>query len=118
MQLKDIKGERALDIIADIIDPLTEIISDSNVRAMAKNKSDRPKLIKLLLKNHKTAILTIMALLDGAEPESYEPSIVEIPAKLFDLFNDPDISRLFFTQAQAVQTQSSSAMASTEGEEN
>lgn len=118
MQLREIKGERALDVIAELITPLSEIMNDKNIKAITQSK-DRLELIKVLLKDHKHSILTIMALLDGEEPENYEPNIVEIPMKLFNLLNDPDITQLFFSQAQTVgQTQSSSAMANTEAEEN
>lgn len=117
MRLSEIKGEKALDVIVELIDPLVEIVQDKTVRESANG--DRTQFIKAIISNHKQSILHIMAVLEDKDPATYEPSLIDIPNKLIELTNDSDFAQLFFTQAQRVeQTVSFSATANTEESEN
>lgn len=114
MKLSDIKGEAALDALADLIEPAAEIMTDEQFVKCIRN-NNRVKAVKLVLKNHKQAIITIMAVLDGKKPEEYEVNILTLPAKLLEVLNDPDVMNLF--QLQGSVTSSGSAMENTEDEE-
>lgn len=114
MKLSDIKGEAALDALADLIEPAAEIMTDEQFVKCIRN-NNRVKAVKLVLKNHKQAIITIMAVLDGKKPEEYEVNILTLPAKLLEVLNDPDVMNLF--QLQGTVTSSGSAMENTEDEE-
>lgn len=114
MKLSDIKGEAALDALADLIEPAAEIMTDEQFVKCIRN-NNRVKAVKLALKNHKQAIITIMAVLDGKKPEEYEVNILTLPAKLLEVLNDPDVMNLF--QLQGTVTSSGSAMENTEDEE-
>ena len=39
MKLSDIKGDRVLDVIADIIDPIANMVQDKDVAAMFKREA-------------------------------------------------------------------------------
>ena len=98
MKLSEIRGERALDVSADLLDPMAEIMGDKQISDILKNGKAPIKAIKLSLKNHKKAVLDMMAILDGEDPETYAPSLLEIPKRLLDLLNDPEVQRLFASQ--------------------
>lgn len=121
MKVSEIKGNEALDAIADILDPIMEITSDEEIESAWKSKDKqkgRIKAIQLMLRNHKEATITILAILDGEDPKTYEPSLLTLPKKLFEVFNDPDIASLFPSQEQILEkTSSGPVMATTKGNE-
>ena len=97
--LADVKGDAALDLVADLIDPVTEIMSDPVVaaayRGTEKEPGSKAKAIKVAIKTHKKAITTILALMDEEDPKTYEPSAMVIPVRLLQILNDPDMNSLF-----------------------
>lgn len=88
MKLSDIKGDRVLDVIADIIDPIANMVQDKDVAAMFKREAVPEgmdardffakrmcKGLPVLLKSHKADIIAIMAAIDGVTPEQYAASL-------------------------------------------
>lgn len=98
MKLSEIKGERALDVLADLIDPVAEILGDREISEALQAGKAPAKAIKLALKNHKRAVLDMMAAIDGEDPETYQPSLFVLPKRLLDLLNDPEVQQLFASQ--------------------
>ena len=117
MKLSEIKGEQALDVLADLIEPASEIMTDKMVVATAKS-GQKLRAIRLAIKNHKKAVIEILAALDGADVDNYEVNVLTLPAKLLEIFNDPMVMSLFTSQGQKTEkTSSGSAMENIEGEE-
>lgn len=106
MKLSEIKGEAALDMLADIIEPATEIMTDPNVQKLIKAK-DRGKVIKALIKNHKKSIIEILATIDGVPVEQYDVNVFTLPIKLLELLNDKELMS-FFTSQELTEEQTSS----------
>lgn len=106
MKLSEIKGEAAIEVIAAIIEPATEIMTDVEFRDLAR-KRNISKAATIALKNHSKAVLEILAALDGEDPRTYNPSLLSIPAKLLELFNDPELMALFSSQDPASEEASS-----------
>lgn len=88
MKLSDIKGDRVLDVIADIIDPIANMVQDKDVAAMFKREAvpdgmeardffakRMRKGMPVLLKSHKADIIAIMAAIEGVTPEQYAASL-------------------------------------------
>lgn len=88
MKLSDIKGGRVLDVIADIIDPIANMVQDKDVAAMFKREAvpdgmeardffaERMcKGLPVLLKSHKADIIAVMAAIEGVTPEQYAASL-------------------------------------------
>ena len=88
MKLSDIKGDRVLDVIADIIDPIANMVQDKDVAAMFERKAvpegmeardffakRMRKGLPVLLKGHKADIIAIMAAIEGVTPEQYAASL-------------------------------------------
>lgn len=88
MKLSDIKGDRVLDVIADIIDPIANMVQDKDIAAMFKYEAVPDgmeardffakrmcKGLPVLLKSHKADIIAIMAAIEGVTPEQYAASL-------------------------------------------
>lgn len=117
MKLSDYKGEEALDVLADIIEPLALILADKDIGELASKKGT-PVLafVKPILKNHKKEIIQILARLENETVEEYTPkiSIFTLPMQIVDLINDPQVQSLFLSQEQNPVTLSASSSPATE----
>lgn len=124
MKLSDYKGEEALDVLADIIEPLTAILSDKEIQELTKQKNVPPiKYIKPAIKNHKKEIIEVLARLENKPVEEYTETVnlLTLPKQVLDLVNDPEVQSLFQPQGKSEVTSlasSSSAMENTEAEKN
>ena len=111
MRLSDIRGEDALDVLADIMDPVMEILTDPEVKKVYEDKNNKvADVVRTAIKRHKKAILHVLAVVDGENPATYAPTALEIPVKLMVLFNDPAF-RMFFPQQGQSQDEASSGSA-------
>lgn len=114
MKLSDIKGERTLDVIADLIDPITNIAADKEAAALFQREKPPEGMdarefvaqkikcsVPTLLKEHKTDIIAILSTIEGTSPEEYANglSIAKLTTDFVDLFTDGTFSALF-TSAQ------------------
>lgn len=108
MKLSEITGERAVEVIAELIQPLTNIASDKDNIAQlfgAKPKDGEKQEdatmrvlkenIPLLLKTHNADILKILSVINDVEPESL--TIPEIVKGTFDVLGDEDFMALFMS---------------------
>lgn len=97
MQLSEIKGESALDVLAELMEPIAEIMGDQEMIDLLQ--SEKPKLlaVNIAIKNHKDAVITALALLEQKEREEFlqELTLAKLPIMLLDVVNDPDIQPLF-----------------------
>lgn len=120
MRLSDFKGEEAIDVLADIIEPLTYILADEEIQKLSTEKNvPTIKYVKPMLKNHKKEVIEVLARLDNKSVEDYKStlSLVTLPMQVLELINDPEVQSLFQSQEQSQVTpiaSSSPAMESTE----
>lgn len=105
MKLSEYQGEAALDILADLIEPAGEIMSDKEIGNVFKK--NRFKAIGLAIKNHKKAVMQIMATMDGVPVDEYKCNVFTLPAKILELLNDSELIRLFTYQGQTGDANSS-----------
>lgn len=119
-KLSQFKNEEALEVLADMIEPLAEVVKDSafimDVRENFKKGSERPRLIAYALKNHAHSVISILAAMDRVPVEEYECNVMTLPAKILDILNDEDLLSYFLSQAET-EISSGSATPSTEEEE-
>lgn len=84
MKLSDVRGERTLDVIADIIPPIAHIAKDDAAseifRPEAVPEGMEPsqffasrveKSVPVLLKGHRDDVVAILAAIEGTSPEEY-----------------------------------------------
>lgn len=115
MKLAEIKGERALDVIAEIMEPIGNIATDknsANIIAQLKNKETRFEALKgnlpSLIKNHKKDLITILALLDNVSYKKYKEkmSLFSLTKDLFSLVSDEVFDELFTSAQTPMQDES------------
>ena len=115
MRLSDIKGEAAIDAVADILEPVAEIANDREVTDLFR-AGDRLKAIQKALKGHRKAVVDILAILNQKDPAEYikEITLASIPAQAIDILNDPELALLFTDAAETEKTSSTVATENTE----
>ena len=113
MKLSDIKGERAIEVIADLIEPIANIASDKEcadlfsvkpVNGENKNVTARKHLVKkvpLLLRTHKRDVIQVIATLDGKSVE--EMNLFSITSALIGMVQDEALIQLFTSAARSVE---------------
>ena len=120
MRLSDFKGEEALDVLADIIEPLTEILTDKEIQELSKKKNTPViKFVKPAIKNHKKELMIVLARLNKQTVEEYEKnvSLVTLPIQVLELINDPEVQSLFRSQVESRVTSLASSSSATENTE-
>ena len=114
-KLSEYKNRDALDKLADIIEPLGELMSDKDF--LDALNTDKWKAIKIAAKDHPDASLAFLAAVDGVPVEEYQCGVMALPLRMMEVFGDPDLYAGFTSQAQEKNQRTSSgpAMESTEG---
>lgn len=120
MRLSDFKGEEAIDVLADIIEPVTAILTGKEMQELSKKENVPPiAYVKPMLKNNKKEVIEILARLDNKSVEEYMKSLslLTLPKQVLELVNDPELQSLFSSQEQSNQTSSASSTPATENTE-
>ena len=63
-KLSDYKGDEAIDLFADLIEPISDIMADPKIATIARSGSAPMILAKEILKLHKNDMLTILLRID------------------------------------------------------
>lgn len=115
MRLSDIKGERTLDVIADIIDPIANIAEDPTAADLFARKAlpdgENPRQFAMrrlragvpaLLRGHKNDLISIMAAIKGTGREEYARALnlAVLLTDLYDLITD-EAFMSFFTSDES-----------------
>lgn len=124
MKLSNIKGEKVLDMIADLIDPICAI-AQTDIAKEVFNKEKPPKgmsareyaLVKFrrcipqLLRVNKTEIITVLAIVSEMTPEEYAAQMtpVQLVKDITELLNDDDFKELFYSAQQEAPKPSGAA---------
>lgn len=111
MKLSEIKGEEALEVLADIMEPAAVIMADERVLNTIQKE---PKIVAAskIIKWHTKEILTVLAYLNQEDPETFKPSLLALPKMVIDLMNDPELTDLF--QSQGLTTEGESSISASE----
>lgn len=118
MKLSDYKDEEALDLLADIIEPASEIFGDKRIAVILKNNEAPMKAIKIAIKDHKKSVIAIMAAIEGVDVKDYHCNVFTLPMRLLDILNDEDLMSFFSSQGLTEEASSSgSATENTEEKE-
>lgn len=110
MRLHELEGEQALEVLADLLDPAAEIFQDEEIVAALRGDGSRLEKIKVVLKKKPKAVIKLMAILDGEDPETYKVNVFTLPVKIIQLLNDPLLADLFTSQGQPTGNASSGSV--------
>lgn len=105
MRLSDVKGERTLDVVAEIIEPIANIAEDENAMALF-NRGEVPegmspeehffkrvkRAVPSLVKTHRNDLICILAAIEGVEPNVYAESmsLQKLIKDIFELITDTE----------------------------
>ena len=94
-KLAEVKGEEALDVLAEILEPIVTFINDEEVKAGFE--TNVAKSVSVALKKYKAEILQIFASINGKSVEETceEIDILSLPSYIVEILNEPEIQRLF-----------------------
>lgn len=121
MKLSEIKDDRTLEVIAEVIDPICNIVEDDEAMAMFRREklpegmepkaflaARARKALPTLLKKHKGDIIAIFSAIEGVSPEEYKSTLnlVKLTKDVIDLLTDEAFSELFIS-AQGENTSGS-----------
>lgn len=110
MKLSEIKGERTIDVIAEIIEPIANIAADKNASKLFKKQQLKEgqnarkvaierltKCVPPLLKNHKADVIAILAAINGVTPAEYSEGLnmAKLMQDAVDLITDSEFLALF-----------------------
>ena len=101
MKLSEIKGDRALEVIADIMAPISNIVSDKEAKKAFQNAEKEPiaKVLPQLIKTHKQDIYTLLATIDGVSVEEYKKAanMMKLLKDFSDIITDESVQSLFIS---------------------
>lgn len=112
MRLSDVKGDRTLDVIADVIEPIANLAADKEVTEFLQKKQvpkgqDRKlfllerikRFVPALLRTHKADVIKILAAIEGVGQEQYteELNLVKLTKDCIDLLTDDTFIELFIS---------------------
>ena len=119
-KLSDYSGDEAIELWADLLEPLNGILGDEKVREVVTSGKSRLIIAKEILKTHKKEATEILLRVDP-EPINGLNIILRLIALLADIGQNDEIKSFFgyAVQTQATEEESSGfATESTEEKEN
>ena len=101
MKLSDYKNEDALDLLADLMEPVADIMADAELKALAtKQNANKLEIAQYVLRNKKAQLVTIFARMNNTPRNEYKATAPEMLAQLLDALNDKALADFFASQAQ------------------
>ena len=119
MKLSDVKGERTIEVIAEIIDPIANIAEDEEASAMFKREKLPDgmtakkfltrrvrKSLPVLLKGHKADIIAILSAIEGVSAEEYAGALnlVKLMRDAAELLTDEAFMQLFISAQSEINS--------------
>lgn len=105
MRLSEFKGEDAIDVLADIIEPITKILQDDAVIKLWKQDNKTVSdAVKTILKGHKHEVVEILAAMERKTYDEYLPevTVLSLPIKLLEILNDKEFMDFFTSQVKTI----------------
>lgn len=101
--LKDFQDEQALDLLAEIFEPMVNIMSD-NEFITAFDSGKRLEAVKIAIKKHKEDVMLILASMDGVPVEEYHCNFFTLPVRLIEviteIMKEPELMGFFVPQSE------------------
>ena len=117
MRLSEFKDEKAIEVVADLLEPIYNIVSnEANAEAKdeAKDKGVLP-FAAAMLKNSAKDVMAMLAILDDKDPKEYHCNAATVLGDIVNMLSDDELLQLFGLQSETL-TSAGSASANTEVE--
>ena len=114
MRLSDFKDEKAIEVVADLIDPISVIAKEIQAtNAGSKEDLTVAQLVGIAIKKCKRETIRMFAILNDIPENEYHCTGATILGDMMSMFSDPQLMQLFGLQSKT-PTSSGSASESTE----
>ena len=100
MRISEFENDEALDLLADIMDPLSDIMGNEIVSKMVEAKKPTLVIARYVLKNHKKSVIEIVALLNKTTPDKVKFNVIGLIKDIVNLITDLEGVGLFTLQGQ------------------
>lgn len=118
-RLSDYQGEEAIELWADLLDPISDILTDKEVQDVTKSGQAPIVIAKTVMKNHKAEAEKILLRVDS-EPLNGLNIVVRLVALFAEIGSNSDLKSFFGYAVQGTMEKGSSGSVteSTEAKEN
>lgn len=114
-KLSEYRNREALDKLAEIIGPLSDLMSHPEFSNNWTGKN-RWKAISYAAKNYPDTCMELLAAMEGVPVEELDIGVMTFPIRLMEVFSEEVIGTAFLSQKKG-KTQSTSSGAATENTE-
>lgn len=110
-KLSDYKDEEAIELWADLLDPMTVILQDAEVKETINSGLPKIEIAKVILKNHSKEAIEILRRIDDTEIDGLN-IVLRLVGLLADIGQNEAI-KSFFGYAEQVNKESQSSGSAT-----
>lgn len=119
MKLSQFENDEAIELLANILDPAIEIMGDPVIVEVLRSGKPPLLAIKKALKDHKTAVIDIVAAMHGETRETVKFTMPSLIKDVLELLSDNELKAVFTSQSPKNAPESfGSATESTEADVN
>ena len=111
-KLSDYKGEDAILLWADLLEPLTDILTDDGVREVITKGQSKLEIAKVILKNQPKAAADLLLAIDSTPLDGLN-IVLRLAAVITDIGQNEEI-KSFFGYAEQAETEKESGGLPTE----
>ena len=101
-KLSDYKGDEAIELWVDLLEPLTRILGDKKVQTVIRSKKPKITIAKEILRSHKQDAINIMLRIDP-EPIDGLNLVLRLVGLITDIGQNEEI-KSFFGYAEQAKT--------------
>lgn len=116
-KLSDYKGEEAIDLWADLLDPFIEIVGDKKVAGMLRSKKPPVIVAREIIKSYKPQVEQILLRIDDT-PLNGLNILIRLVSVLSEIGHDPTIQSFFVSVPEEKKEETSSGNVTENIEEN
>lgn len=113
-KLSEYKDGEALDLLADLLEPVSLILADKEV--VKRFKKNKLKGISYCIKKHQKQVIEVMAYLEGVPVKEYHCNLISLPKTVLDILNDKELMDFFGLQLQTGTEESFGSVTENTGE--
>ncbi len=94
MKLTEFKGEKAIEVIGELLEPISTIAEDEKFKEVRK-VGNRAEIVQFIFKKHAKEIHHILAIMNDVDVKDYNPTLVEMFNEVNEAMNDEELLKLF-----------------------
>ena len=114
-RLSDYTGDEAIELWADLLEPISKILGDEQVKASIQGGESKMKIAQKILKDHKAEAVDILTRIDDSPVNGL--NLILRVVNLLTEFSESDEIKSFFGYAEQIATTKESPISATENTE-